>query len=67
MNDAPYLLIDISQPALVFSRHRTLEGMARTQRDAYLPLAPRMADGSRLSGEDLEEWIRVQDDLCDED
>jgi len=66
MNDAPYLLINL-QNALVFSRHRTLTGMARTQRDASLPLVPRLSDGSRLSGEDLEEWIRVQDDLCDED
>jgi hypothetical protein len=68
-----YLLINKMNDS-VFSRHRTLKGMARaernaqpTERGAYLPLAPRNADGSRLAGEDVDGWIQAQADLYYED
>ena len=52
----------------VLSKHRTLTGMLRAARsiqpkeaNVYLPVEPRLADGSRLTDEDLEEWIRLRD------
>ena len=64
-----YLLLNTMTDS-VFSRHRTLKGMARAalraqprERGAYLPLVPRNADGSLLEGEDVDGWLQAQDDL----